>query len=61
MARLRSSTPSHFGPAPTGVIAEGTQIQLGADEHYAPVCWGRYDEATRDLAQEHSGAVLRPS
>jgi len=41
---------------------DGPQIQLGADEHYAPVCWGHYDEATRDLvATEHSGAVLRPS
>ncbi len=39
----------------------GPQIQLGADEHYAPVCWGHYDEATRQLAQEHSGATLQPS
>src|SRR4029077_13010887 len=30
--------------APTLV---GPQIQLGADEHYAPVCWSHYDEATR--------------
>jgi thymidine kinase len=39
----------------------GPQIQLGADEHYAPVCWNHYDEATRTLAHETSGAVLRPS
>ena len=39
----------------------GPQIQLGAEEHYAPVCWGHYDEATRALAAEVSGAALRPS
>ena len=39
----------------------GPQIQLGADEHYAPVCWSHYDEATRALAQDTSGAVLRLS
>jgi thymidine kinase len=39
----------------------GPQIQLGADEQYAPVCWNHYDEATRALAHENSGAVLRPS
>src|SRR5262245_32363761 len=52
----------------------GRQIQLGADEHYAPVCWGHYDEATRHIVLgdrsesgplqsgvEKSGAVLRPS
>jgi thymidine kinase len=39
----------------------GPQIQLGADEHYAPVCWSHYDEATRTLAHDISGAVLRPS
>jgi len=39
----------------------GPQIQLGADEHYAPVCWSHYDEATRALAQDSSGAVVRPS
>ncbi|HEX3483252.1 MAG TPA: thymidine kinase [Kofleriaceae bacterium] len=39
----------------------GPQIQLGADEHYAPVCWSHYDEATRALAHDTSGAVLRPS
>ena len=39
----------------------GPQIQLGAEEHYAPVCWGHYDEATRQLSAETSGAVLRPS
>ena len=44
--------------APT---VNGPQVQLGADESYAPVCWGHYDEATRDLAAEKSGAVLRPS
>ncbi len=44
--------------APTVV---GPQIQLGADEHYAPVCWGHYDEATRAAVTERSGATLRPS
>jgi len=44
--------------APTVI---GPQIQLGADEHYAPVCWAHYDEATRGIAVEASGAVLRPS
>ena len=39
----------------------GPQIQLGAEEHYAPVCWGHYDEATRPLAAESSGSTLRPS
>jgi thymidine kinase len=39
----------------------GPQIQLGADEQYAPVCWSHYDEATRALAHDASGAVLRPS
>ena len=39
----------------------GPQIQLGANEHYAPVCWNHYDEATRALVQDTSGAVLRPS
>jgi len=39
----------------------GPQIQLGADEQYAPVCWSDYDEATRALAHYTSGAVLRPS
>jgi thymidine kinase len=42
---------------------DGPQIQLGADEHYAPVCWAHYDEATRNIAEasDKSGAVLRPS
>jgi thymidine kinase len=44
--------------APTVV---GAQIQLGADETYAPVCWAHYDEATKQLPAEHSGAVMRPS
>jgi thymidine kinase len=44
--------------APTIV---GEQIQLGADETYAPVCWGHYDEATKQISAEQSGAVLRPS
>src|SRR4051794_22571459 len=30
----------------------GPQIQLGADEHYAPVCWSHYDEATARLSVE---------
>ena len=49
--RFVNGTPTVVGP----------QIQLGADEHYAPVCWAHYDEATRGLAVETSGAVLRPS
>jgi thymidine kinase len=32
--------------APT---VRGPQIQLGAEEHYAPVCWNHYDEATKQL------------
>src|SRR5690349_6989368 len=36
---------------------DGPQIQLGADEHYAPVCWSHYDEATRQA----SGLGPRPS
>ena len=39
----------------------GPQIQLGADEQYAPVCWNHYDDATRAIARDGSGAVLRPS
>jgi thymidine kinase len=39
----------------------GPQIQLGAEEQYAPVCWSHYDEATRQAAVETSGATLRPS
>ena len=39
----------------------GPQIQLGADEQYAPVCWSHYDEATRALVEGTSGGVLRPS
>jgi thymidine kinase len=62
--RFVNGTPTVVGP----------QIQLGADEHYAPVCWAHYDEATRHvvpadrsesgplhLGAEKSGAVLRPS
>jgi thymidine kinase len=31
-----------------GVAAtEGPQILLGSDEHYVPVCWAHYDDATR--------------
>jgi len=37
----------------------GPQIQLGADETYAPVCWLHYDEATRQAVTDTSGAVLR--
>jgi len=53
--------------APT---VSGPQVQLGADESYAPVCWGHYDEATKHIVAEdrsesgraeQSGAVLRPS
>ena len=55
----------------------GPQIQLGADEQYAPVCWAHYDEATRqaaasttrattgevtdEAAGDGSGPTLRPS
>jgi thymidine kinase len=28
-------------------VVEGPQIQLGAEEQYAPVCWSHYDHATR--------------
>ncbi len=44
--------------APT---VEGPQIQLGADESYAPVCWAHYDEATRQASTEISGPTIRPS
>jgi thymidine kinase len=39
----------------------GPQIQLGAEEHYAPVCWEHYDEATRQLSAEQGASALRPS
>ena len=32
----------------------GPQIQLGADESYAPVCWAHYDEATRQTRPQAS-------
>ncbi len=41
--------------APT---VHGPQIQLGADEHYAPVCWSHYDEATRTLSRDSSGPAI---
>jgi thymidine kinase len=40
---------------------EGPQIQLGADEHYAPVCWHHYDEATRGAMVDRSAAHMRPA
>ena len=46
------------GGAPT---VEGPQIQLGAEESYAPVCWMHYDEATKNASADVTGAVLRPS
>jgi thymidine kinase len=49
--RFVNGTPTTVGP----------QIQLGADEQYAPVCWAHYDEATKHVHVEASGAVLRPS
>ncbi len=49
--RLVNGTPTVRGP----------QIQLGAEESYAPVCWAHYDEATRQAAAEVSGDALRPS
>jgi thymidine kinase len=49
--RFVNGTPTVTGP----------QVQLGADESYAPVCWGHYDEATKHISVEQSGAVLRPS
>ncbi len=49
--RFVNGTPTVVGP----------QIHLGADEHYAPVCWAHYDEATKQISAEASGAVLRPS
>lgn len=36
-------------------VVHGPQIQLGAEEAYAPVCWSHYDQATRQAA------VLGPS
>lgn len=41
----------------------GPQVQLGADESYAPVCWHHYDEATRQVSTERfdQRATLRPS
>jgi len=42
-------------------VVEGPQIQLGAEESYAPVCWAHYDEATKHVSAETSGAVLRPA
>jgi thymidine kinase len=44
-------------------VVDGPQVQLGAEESYAPVCWAHYDEATKHIAvpAEQSGAVLRPS
>lgn len=48
--RFVNGTPTVVGP----------QIQLGADEQYAPVCWAHYDEATRHVEAEQSGAVVRP-
>ena len=38
---------------------DGPQIQLGADEQYVPVCWGHYDEATRDLETRSSTATVQ--
>jgi len=49
--RFVNGTPTTVGP----------QIQLGADESYAPTCWAHYDEATRQAAAEMSGATVRPS
>ncbi|MFT3695328.1 MAG: thymidine kinase [Kofleriaceae bacterium] len=42
-------------------VVEGPQIHLGADESYSPVCWAHYDEATRQLSADISGATIRPS
>lgn len=28
-------------------VTDGPQVQLGADDSYAPVCWKHYDERTR--------------
>ena len=51
--RFVNGTPTVVGP----------QIQLGADESYAPVCWAHYDEATRHAtaSADVSGATVRPS
>jgi thymidine kinase len=38
----------------------GPQIQLGAEEAYAPVCWAHYDDATRQAAAEPSGGARPP-
>jgi thymidine kinase len=42
-------------------VVEGPQIQLGAEESYAPVCWAHYDEATRQVSAEISGPTVRPA
>ncbi len=49
--RFVNGTPTVHGP----------QVQLGAEESYAPVCWSHYDEATRALEQGASGGSVRPS
>ena len=41
-------------------VVHGPQIQLGAEESYAPVCWAHYDEATRQAMTDTSRTV-RPS
>ena len=40
-------------------VVDGPQIQLGAEEAYAPVCWSHYDEATRQAMPDASS--VRPS
>ena len=41
---------------------DGRLFHQGADEHYAPVCWAHYDEATRALpAEVRDAATMRPS
>jgi thymidine kinase len=37
---------------------EGPQIQLGADETYAPVCWAHYDDMTARAAKGARVAAL---
>jgi thymidine kinase len=32
-------------------VLDGPQVLLGADEQYAPVCWGHYDQLTSAAAQ----------
>ena len=49
--RFVNGTPTVVGP----------QIQLGAEESYAPVCWAHYDEATRTTISDTTARTVSPS